>query len=120
VIHHESVASTGNEPSYESRFYPTANRDGITLHSHISGAPFHAGRQQSRSVHVHIYQQPLCSVESATLSLDLMATVAKAMLRFRIAAFTWAAGWVAVFVFRQLGEYFVSGELKSSQVVCIR
>lgn len=89
----------------------------MTLHSHISGAPFHGTQQMTRGVRVHIYQQRGCTVKHARLSLDIMATIAKAMQRFRIAAVTWCSGWVAVLLVRQLAEYHASGVIPALGVV---
>ncbi|CAK9786828.1 unnamed protein product [Cutaneotrichosporon oleaginosum] len=90
--------------SHESRFY--AIRDGsVTLHSHISGAPFQGHPHSTRGINLDIYQHPKCLVRSVSVTVDPFASLAKAVLRLRIAVVMWCAAWVAVVLFCQLSQY---------------
>lgn len=106
-MQHVSRPATGYGNSFESTFYPHAWKVPVTLHSHISGAPFQSDTATT-GIDIEVYQQPECTVTEIRVSLDILATIAKAMLRFRIAAVTWCLGWVALLVLYQLGQYKAS------------
>lgn len=95
----------------ESRLFPVRQGESIPLHSHISGSSFQSGDQHQSQIELHIYQQPECQVESVTLSLDVSATLAKAMLRWRVSVVVWIAAWLAVILSLQLEEFARTGEL---------
>lgn len=92
----------------------------ITLHSHISGAPFQGQDQYSFGLDVDVYQQPECAVEQVYLKLDILATIAKSSLRLRVACVTWSIVWATAIIYRQLSGYTASGELSSlsSDLIC--
>lgn len=93
----------------ESRFYLGTNSS-VTLHSHISGAPFQGRQQHSYGLSVDIYQQPSCVVDHLRLNIDILASVAKISLRLRVAAVVWAIGWSATILYRQLSTFSATGE----------
>lgn len=96
-------ASPQYAPTSESRFYPLASGS-VTLHSHISGSPFQ-GLSHTHGISIDIYHHPQCLVRTVSLSLDAGATLAKAMLRLRIAVLAWCVGWVGAVLFCQLRRY---------------
>ncbi|BEJ14767.1 hypothetical protein CspHIS471_0405340 [Cutaneotrichosporon sp. HIS471] len=99
-------------PSHESRFFPL--QDGsVTLHSHISGSPFQGYPHSTQGINIDVYQHPKCQIRSISLSVDPYASLAKAMLRLRIAVFTWCIGWVTTIMFFQLTQYASKGALPS-------
>lgn len=109
VIQHLSKPPSWEyQASHESRYFPVGNTS-VVIHSHVSGAPFIGHSQSTRGIDVHIYQNPGCPVRRVTVKLDLTASLAKAVLRLRIAMLGWCLGWVGMLVFQQLNEAQSSG-----------
>lgn len=104
----------------ESRFFPVRPDEGILLHSHISGSPFQSGSQSAESFSIHVYQQPMCQVSATRLALDIPASLAKAILRWRVAAITWMFGWTAVILGLQLEELARTGECQFGMLLTKR
>ncbi len=103
-----SPATPFYAPSHEARYYPVRGGS-VTLHSHISGSPFLGYPQSTQGISIDIYQHPNCRVRSVSVSVDPYASLAKAMLRLRIAVITWCTGWVATILFLQLSQYACNG-----------
>lgn len=65
------------------------------LSNHIISAPFLA-RQCTPNVEVEITQDEGCSITRVKASLAFGPSLAKAVMRYRMAALTWGTGWLAL------------------------
>lgn len=107
TVQHLSIPADEASASTESKFYPIGNSS-IILHSHTSGSPF-ASPQRAGDIDIHVYQQPGCPVKEVAIAVDIPASFAKAILRFRIALLDWCLGWSSLLIFQLLLEHHTSG-----------
>ena len=59
---------------------------------------------------IDIYQEPGCQVTSARLSVALTASVAKIVIRYRMAAIAWIVAWIAAALCKSLALLESTGE----------
>ena len=107
IKHQTTVALPFNSTTYESRFYPAIET--IYLHSHTSAAPFMYGHRTVAGLAVEVYQ-PECSISQLRISVDIWASLAKVVIRYRMTAVAWSLGWIALILFDQLGSLESSGQ----------
>jgi len=52
-----------------------------------------------------VYHSHECPVEGLSLSIDLPRSIAKSVIRFRMAALAWMVGWISVLLYQALGSF---------------
>jgi hypothetical protein len=88
MVRHSTLHTT----AYESRFYTTFP---IRVHSHLGPAPF-ISTERNNGFALDIYQSAECPLLGLRLSIDVWASLAKAVTRFRMVVISWSIGWVAL------------------------
>lgn len=97
TIRYRVDALRGGVTVHESRFFPNAQGD-IYLHAHSASAPFVSSASQG--IDIDIYQDPACPVVVASISTAHGASLAKMVIRYRMAALAWIIGWAAIIMRR--------------------
>lgn len=107
TIRYRAIASPSHTNVYESRFFPNVGET-VYLHSHTASAPYIS--HESRGVVIDIYQEPGCQVTSASLSIAYGASLAKIVVRYRMAAVAWIVAWTAAALCKSLALLESTGE----------
>lgn len=85
----------------------------MALHGHLGDAPFIERGHVARGFDIDIYQHTSCQVSSLRISVDYSASLAKAVIRFRMAAIAWSLGWAALVLLYQLRLTSATGKVRA-------
>lgn len=115
LLSHQTLTSPLNltPTTHERAYFP--NPSTHSLQSHSASAPFLPLRPDEGFV-LELWSDPTSRCEEgggsrdATIRLDLFASAAKLMLRYRMTAVAWGIGVVTLVWARQVGSFRLSGE----------
>jgi len=115
LLSHQTLTSPLNvtPTTHERAYFPNPSTQ--QLQSHAASAPFLPLRLDEGFV-LELWSDPSSRCEEgggskdATIRLDLVASVAKLVLRYRMTAVAWGVAVVALVLARQVGSFRTSGE----------
>ena len=105
---HQASSSSGVHNEFERLYFPS-NTETVKIHSHIGSSPFVT--TESSGIAVSVYPNPACPVESVHLSLDISGSLAKTVIRYRAASYSWTLAWLVGGIYIQLRRYKADGQL---------
>lgn len=108
MLRHNSPSSSVY-PVHEHQFH-AIDQSPIRLHSHVGGNPLRSTDHTFSAMSVTLFQDPEdpCAVHSLDLRIDLRASLAKVVIRFRTVLLAWPVGVTALARRRQLAHLRVN------------
>jgi hypothetical protein len=106
------------DPTVESRFF-TVQSAPLLLHGHLGDAPFVEHSASSLGFDLNIFQDPECPVLGLNISVSLGASLAKGVIRYRMAIVAWTIGWASLVVLTQLSSPGIQGKSLSEKELIV-
>ena len=103
----------GGQPN-ECRFFPVTPDGPPVIHSHSSNAPFRPSASSPSHWSLAIFQNPDCPVTEISVQIDILASIAKVMIRYRSAVLAWTTAWTFLVISHHLSSRTHKGKLCSA------